>query len=252
MAIHIFVAGEELITTDLNSILDETTKGYIPTADQKAALAGSGTPSGANKFVTADTDALKELLANKDTDGTLAANSDTKYPSQKAVKTYAENIANKDTDGTLAANSDTKYASQKATKTYADAIAKKQYYIVASANLKLSADAENSITGTSYVKRKEVVMAYSGYITVKFSLKTDLGNNTYGRIYINGVAVGSEQNCTDSSNFVEYSENFKVNDGDLIQLYVKQSASGTGLYKNFRIYFDKTIITEDGTVLTNS
>jgi len=31
-----------------------------------------------------------ELLANKDTDGTLAANSDTKYPSQKAVKTYAD------------------------------------------------------------------------------------------------------------------------------------------------------------------
>lgn len=32
----------------------------------------------------------------------------------------AENAANKDTDGTLSANSDTKYASQKATKTYAD------------------------------------------------------------------------------------------------------------------------------------
>lgn len=31
-----------------------------------------------------------------------------------------ENVVNKDTDGTLAANSDTKYASQKATKTYAD------------------------------------------------------------------------------------------------------------------------------------
>ncbi len=31
-----------------------------------------------------------------------------------------ENVANKDTDGTLAANSDTKYASQKATKTYVD------------------------------------------------------------------------------------------------------------------------------------
>lgn len=31
-----------------------------------------------------------------------------------------ENSANKDTDGTLAANSDTKYASQKATKTYVD------------------------------------------------------------------------------------------------------------------------------------
>jgi len=31
-----------------------------------------------------------EATANKDTDGTLAANSDTKYPSQKAVKTYAD------------------------------------------------------------------------------------------------------------------------------------------------------------------
>jgi hypothetical protein len=33
---------------------------------------------------------LKENTANKDTDGTLAANSDTKYPSQKAVKTYVD------------------------------------------------------------------------------------------------------------------------------------------------------------------
>jgi len=51
-----------------------------------------------------------EATANKDTDGTLAANSDTKYPSQKAVKTYAdtkqaalgytaENTANKDAIG---------------------------------------------------------------------------------------------------------------------------------------------------------
>jgi hypothetical protein len=33
---------------------------------------------------------LKENIANKDTDGTLAANSDTRYPSQKAVKTYVD------------------------------------------------------------------------------------------------------------------------------------------------------------------
>lgn len=37
--------------------------------------------------------------------------------------TGAEAVANKDTDGTLAANSDTKYASQKATKTYVDTVA---------------------------------------------------------------------------------------------------------------------------------
>lgn len=59
------------------------------TANIVAALAGSGSPSGANKFVTADTDALKELLSNKDTTTTLGT-SDTKYPSQKAVKTYVD------------------------------------------------------------------------------------------------------------------------------------------------------------------
>lgn len=45
-------------------------------------------------------------------------------PSQNAVYdalALKEDLANKDTDGTLAANSDTKYASQKATKTYVDA-----------------------------------------------------------------------------------------------------------------------------------
>jgi len=37
--------------------------------------------------------ATKEAVANKDIDGTFAANSDTKYPSQKAVKTYADAVA---------------------------------------------------------------------------------------------------------------------------------------------------------------
>ncbi len=62
----------------------------VPTASQAAALAGTGTPSGANKFVTEDTDALKELLSNKSTNGTMASNSDTLYPSQKATKTYVD------------------------------------------------------------------------------------------------------------------------------------------------------------------
>jgi hypothetical protein len=62
----------------------------LPSSDQKAALAGTGTPSAANKFVTADTDALKQTLANLDTTVTLGG-SDTKYPSQNAVKTYVDN-----------------------------------------------------------------------------------------------------------------------------------------------------------------
>lgn len=37
----------------------------------------------------AKSDGTLQTVANKTTDGTLATNSDTKYPSEKAVKTYA-------------------------------------------------------------------------------------------------------------------------------------------------------------------
>ena len=68
---------------------------------------------------------------NTTIDGTLAGNSDSLLPTEKAVKTYAdtkqpslgftpENVANKSIDGTLASNNDTLYPSQKAVKTYAD------------------------------------------------------------------------------------------------------------------------------------
>ncbi len=94
--------------------------------------------SDANKPVSTATQTALDLKLDDsqlDVDGTLTTNSDTKIPSQKAVKTYvdtglatkqaslgytAENAANKDTDTTLAANSDTKYPSQKAIKTYVD------------------------------------------------------------------------------------------------------------------------------------
>lgn len=71
-------------------------------------------------------------LTAVDTDGTLAANSDARVPSQKAVKTFsAASIAalnlgtgstlTKDTDSALTANSDARVATQKAVKAYVDA-----------------------------------------------------------------------------------------------------------------------------------
>ena len=50
---------------------------------------------------------IPENQNNKDTDGTLAANSDTKYPSQKAVKTYADTKQAKDATLTALAGLDT-------------------------------------------------------------------------------------------------------------------------------------------------
>lgn len=68
-------------------------------------------------------DPTKIPLTYLDTDGTLAANSDTKLSTQKATKTFANTkvpLSYLDTDVALAANSDTKLATQKAAKAYTD------------------------------------------------------------------------------------------------------------------------------------
>lgn len=98
-----------------------------------SVVSHSGQHIAENNEITAIETALGINLANVipssylSTSTTLAENSDTKVPSQKAVKAYADNmvltgggipIGYLDTDGTLAANLDTKVASQKATVTY--------------------------------------------------------------------------------------------------------------------------------------
>jgi hypothetical protein len=98
-----------------------------------ALSGGGGTWGSIGGTLSAQTDLQGALDAKLDdsqldTDGTLAANSDSKIASQKATKTYSDTkIASSflDTDGTLAANSDSKVATQKATKTYADTKATK-------------------------------------------------------------------------------------------------------------------------------
>jgi hypothetical protein len=145
---------------------------YSGTPNQVVATDPSGSsssPAAVRALVAADIPSLPEskitnlvtdlaaLIPSSylDTDGTLAANSDTKIATQKAVKTYVgahggsstlagdsdvsiTSVADKnilaydsasglwknrytlDIDGTLAANSDAKIASQKATKSYVD------------------------------------------------------------------------------------------------------------------------------------
>jgi len=67
----------------------------IPTT--LADLAGDATHRTVTDVEIADWDGKQAALgytpenaANKDTDGTMAANSDAKYPSQKAVKSYVD------------------------------------------------------------------------------------------------------------------------------------------------------------------
>ena len=72
----------------VNAALDKSLSSDVtlPTADDIPVFTGIG------RQVTGKTKAELglALTTDLDTDGTLAANSDTKYPSQKAVKTYAD------------------------------------------------------------------------------------------------------------------------------------------------------------------
>jgi hypothetical protein len=127
---------------------------------------------------------------------------------------------------------------------------------VASDTLKQSADTERSTTSNSYVGVKDIlidnIQAGLSSIRIKFDLKNGGSSyNAYGRVYINGVDVGTERS-TNSTTYVTFSEDFSVKNGDRIYLFIKeQTASPNTAYaKNFRLYYDLTTTTET-TVVTD-
>lgn len=118
-------------------------------------------------------------------------------------------------------------------------------YYAASDTLLDSSDAEEYHGVTSYVKLKELtipddIFSNDSTLRIKFDLKSDNGATpVYGRIYRNGVAVGTERSTTNSS-YQSYSEDISGwSASDLIQLYSKTSSFGDDVYvRNFRVYGD--------------
>ncbi len=110
-------------------------------------------------------------------------------------------------------------------------------YLVAGDNLLISADTERSSTSLTYEKKKELRVGETGTYRIKFDLKADAGGiESYGRIYKNGVALGTEQ-LTLGGTYVTYSEDLAFLAGDLLQLYVHTQAGGhTAYVMNLRIY----------------
>jgi len=156
--------------------------------------------------------AAKENTANKSTDGTLAGNSDTDFPTEKAVKTYVdtnlaaettrattaetanatdittlqtnkENTANKSTDNTLggATPSDDLFPSEQAVKTYVDTNLATE---TARATAAENANATNIATNATNIAANTTDIATN---TVGI---TALNTLTSGAIYI-GDAGGS-------------------------------------------------------------
>lgn len=97
-------------------------------------------------------------------------------------------------------------------------------------------------TSGVYVKKKEIKIARGGTLRISFYIQGQAGTSyKYGRVYRNGVAVGTEQSVYElgGDTFSEDISGWEA--GDLVQLYCKTiddtfPQTHTMYTKNFRIY----------------
>lgn len=94
-------------------------------------------------------------------------------------------------------------------------------------NLVLSTGGQSTISST-YVKVAEIMIPASGVLSVAFTLApTYSANPAFGRIYVNGVATGTERTTTNVSG-VTYTEDISgLAAGDLIQIYSRLTNPGS-------------------------
>lgn len=102
-----------------------------------------------------------------------------------------------------------------------------------------------STTNSGYTLVRSLLVGLSGTVTVSFRLIVgDSGGSStaYGRIYRNGVAVGTERSLTGSNTSATYSENISLSKGDYLQLYIRtsQQTFTTASAENFKVLTNAT------------
>lgn len=80
---------------------------------------------------------------------------------------------------------------------------------------------ESSTRSVNYAKVKEVHVVNAGVVTVSFGLKAYTDGTAYGRIYVNGAAVGTIRTTTNYNSFVTYTENITIPAQAYVQLYIR-------------------------------
>lgn len=112
-------------------------------------------------------------------------------------------------------------------------------YVKLSNTLLNSNDAETNTNATAYTKVKES-KSPQGNLRVKFDMcQPDTGATVYGRVYVNGSAVGAEHSWT-IGGWITYSDDLTgIAKEDLIQIYAYTISSSWPVHiRNFRIYGD--------------
>jgi hypothetical protein len=119
-------------------------------------------------------------------------------------------------------------------------VPEKYTHLLVSDDLQKSDDGIDALGTAGYAKIKEITVPSnvdSGAIRISFAMNR-LSGTSYGKIYKNGVAVGTER-TTGSATYTTYSEDFgEIDGGDTIELW-GYSVVGAGNVKEFRIYCDQ-------------
>jgi len=124
------------------------------------------------------------------------------------------------------------------------------YTTSSSANQKLAADNTTATISAGTAKVKEIIVNYSGVISSYFEAQGNGVGTTWGQVYKNDVAIGTQRNPLTNGSYTAYTEDVTVSSGDRIQLYLNGSGGGQSTAKNFRIRYDKAISNE-GLIVTN-
>ena len=110
---------------------------------------------------------------------------------------------------------------------------------VAGANLRDSIDANVVLNDAAYTLKKAIIIPIKyagGTFRIKFSIDNQFdGFTTYGKLYKNGVAYGTERTRgTGVLGMLEFTEDLLFTGGDRIEFYGK--SENQGHVENFRVY----------------
>lgn len=93
--------------------------------------------------------------------------------------------------------------------------------------------------GSTYVLAKKIQLPSGGVIQVLFDLWRS-GGTAYGRIYKNGVAVGTERTTT-STTPVSWTENITFAANDTIELWIKNSGANSTYTQRFELAVNQAL-----------
>lgn len=104
--------------------------------------------------------------------------------------------------------------------------------------LMMNADTERSGVETSYTKYKEIVVARTGTLRIKFDLRAQgAGDSVRGIIYRNGASEGVEK-TTIGASWETHTDDTVTTwvAGDTCELWLKRVSGTTWYARNFRLY----------------